>query len=269
MRRQSKASPHRPSPRLLLELLETRLVLSSPYSAPSLGPPPPPSDNVIWVNTEEDLQNAVANLQSCQTIVIQKGTYNLSKGLYVGLDHPVANVTLRGETDNFDDVVLRGAGMENSAVSMGISVWNAQNVMIADLSIGEVYYHPIELKGEVGADQIDVYHVHLFNAGEQFIKVDPPPSAFAFTNSKLDYSVLEYTNGPPTTDHGGGTGYTNGVDVLAGNNWTIANNLFQNFHVPDDEAYIWNPAILVWQHSANVTVDGNTFIDVDRAIAFG
>src|SRR5262249_2377531 len=150
-RRQPKVSSHRLSPRLNLEPLETRLVLSSPYSAPSLGAPPPPSANVLWVNTEAGLQNAVANLQSGQTIVIQKGTYNLSSTLYIGNGHQVSNVTIRGETDNFDDVKLVGKGMDNAnygAVPMGISVYNAQNVTIADLSIGEVYYHPIELKGD-------------------------------------------------------------------------------------------------------------------------
>jgi hypothetical protein len=273
MRRQPKASSHRSSPRLNLEPLETRLVLSSPYSAPSLGAPPPPSANVLWVNTEAGLQNAVANLQSGQTIVIQKGTYNLSRTLYLGNGHPVANVTIRGETDNFDDVKLVGKGMDNAnygAVPMGISVYNAQNVTLADLSIGEVYFHPIELKGDQGADRIDVYHVHLYNAGEQFLKADPNTAGFGVTNSTVEYSVLEYLNGPPTTDHGGGLGYTNGVDVHDGNGWVVRNNLFQNLHIPDSyNANLWNPAVLIWNHSANATVEGNTFINVDRAIAFG
>jgi hypothetical protein len=81
--------------------------------------------------------------------------------------------------------------------------------------------------------------------------------------------VLEYTNGPPVTDHGGGTGYTNGVDVHDGTGWLIADNLFQNFHTPDTDANLWNPAVLIWNHSSNATVEGNTFINTDRAIAFG
>jgi methionine-rich copper-binding protein CopC len=270
MRRHSKASPHRPSPRLQLEHLETRLVLSSPYSAPSLGAPPAPSANVIWVNTESALQNAVANVQSGQTIVIQKGTYNLTGSLYLGLNRQVQNVTIRGETDNFDDVVLRGPGMNNSAVPMGISIWNAQNVTVADLSIGEVYYSTVELKGEAGANNINLYHLHLFNSGEQFVKGTLNPNGNGVSNSSVKYSVLEYLNGPPTVDHGGGVGYTNGVDIHGGQNWVIANNLFKNFHTPDaDTANLWNPAILMWNHSTNTVVDGNTFINVDRAIALG
>ena len=121
--------------------------------APSLGPPPSPGPNVIWVSTQSALQSAFSNLQSGQTIVIEPGTYNLSSTLYIGLNSNITNVTVRGSTDNFNDVTLLGNGMDNSSygnVPMGISIWNAQNVTIADLSIGDVYDDPIEVKGDVG-----------------------------------------------------------------------------------------------------------------------
>jgi hypothetical protein len=257
---------------LCLEELEPRLVLSSPSSAPLLGTPPDPGPGVVWVNTETDLQNAVANLQSGETIVIQRGTYDLTSGLYIGYNHQVTDVTIRGETDNFDDVVLRGRGMDNAdfgSVGMGISIWNAQRVEIANLSVGDVYYHPIELKGEQGASAIDLYHDHFFNAGEQFVKSDPNPDGGGVDNSTVEYCVFEYLQNPPTTDHGGGIGYTNGVDVLDGSGWAIQNNLFQNFHTPDTADNLWNPVILIWHHSSDTTVEGNTFINTDRAIAFG
>src|SRR6185312_14793589 len=31
----------------------------------------------------------------------------------------------------------------------------------------------------------------------------------------------------------------------------------------------WDPAVLIWNHSSNVTTEANTFINVDRAIAYG
>jgi hypothetical protein len=240
--------------------------------APSLGPPPTPGPNVIWVNSQTALQNAVSNLQSGQTIVIRPGTYHLSSTLYIGLNGNITNVTIRGSTDKFNDVVLLGKGMDNASygdVAMGISVWHAQNVTIADLSVGNVYFHPIEVKGDAGASAVMIYHVRLFNAGEQFIKVDPPSSGIGARNSAVEYSLIEYTARPPTTDHGGGTGYTNGIDIHDGRNWLLAHNLIRNLHTPDSDANLWNPAILIWNHSSNVTVDGNTIINCDRAIAFG
>src|SRR5262249_52876433 len=128
---------------LRFEELEQRLLLKAPWDAPPLGPPPGPGPNVIWVNTENDLRNAFRNLQSGQTLVIERGVYNLSETLYLGDRGPVQNVLIRGATDDFDDVVLLGRGMENpnyGAAATGISIFNAQDVTIANLSIGEVYF---------------------------------------------------------------------------------------------------------------------------------
>jgi hypothetical protein len=119
--------------RLRLESLESRVTPAAPSSAPSLGAPPPPSGNVIWVNTVTQLQNAVQNLVSNQTIVVQPGTYQITAPLYVGLAHQVANVTIRGSTDNFNDVVIRGAGMDNNSVTYGFGFFNAQDVTVANL----------------------------------------------------------------------------------------------------------------------------------------
>ena len=83
--------------------------------APSLGPPPSPGPNVIWVSTQSALQSAFSNLQSGQTIVIEPGTYNLSSTLYIGHNSNITNVTVRGSTDNFNDVTLLGNGMDNAS----------------------------------------------------------------------------------------------------------------------------------------------------------
>jgi hypothetical protein len=64
-------------------------------------------------------------------------------------------------------------------------------------------------------------------------------------------------------------GYTNGLSVHTADNWVIRRNLFKNFHTPDSAAHLWNPAVLIWNHSTNTRTEGNTFINVDRAIAYG
>jgi Dockerin type I domain len=254
--------------RLRLERLESRVTPAMPAAAPSLGAPPPPSANVIWVNTVGQLQNAVQNLQSDQTIVVQPGTYQINVPLYVGLAHQVSNVMIRGSTDNFNDVVIRGAGMDNNAVTYGFGFFNAQDVTVANLSVGAVYFDAIDLKGDAGAARIHLYHDRLFDTGEQIIKSNPGPSGGA-NDCTVEYCLVEYTNGPSTIDHGGGTGYTNGISAHTVNGWQIRNNLFRNFHTPDSVANLWNPVVLMWNHSLNTVVEGNTFIDSDRAIALG
>ena len=199
------------------------------------------------------------------TILLANGTYNLTNTLYVS---NVNNVTIRGAS-GCDDVVLVGRGMDNANYgNVPHGVWsNARNTVIAHLTIRDVYTHPIIFNA--GAQSPRVYNVKLLNAGSQFIKANPNGPTDGVDNGVVEYSVLEYTAGPPVTDHGPGVGYTNGLSIHTADNWIIRGNLFKNFHTPDSSAYLWNPAVLVWNHSTNTLTERNTFINVDRAIAYG
>src|SRR5437870_7008351 len=88
-------------------------------------------------------------------------------------------------------------------------------------------------------------------------------------NGLVEYSVIEYTAGPPAADHGVGVGYTNGMSVHTADHRIIRGHLFKNFHTPDSAAYLWNPAVLMWNHSTNTLTERNTFINVDLAVAYG
>lgn len=101
------------------------------------------------------------------------------------------------------------------------------------------------------------------------IKASDSGNQPGINSSLVEYSVFEYTNGPTRIDHGGGTGYTNGVDVHGGNGWEIRGSRFENFHTPDDADQRWKPAILVWNGAFDTIVEGNVFIDVEHAIALG
>jgi len=220
------------------------------------------------VNTVSQLQNAVASLQSNRTIVVQPGNYQLTAPLVVANGTQVSNVLIRGATDNFDDVVIRGAGMDNTQVQFGFTIYNAQDLTVANLSIGAVYYHAIDLQGGQGADRIHLYHCRIFDAGEQLIKSNPAAVGGA-DDCTVEYCLIEYTNGPSTVDHGPGVGYTNGISAHRVSGWGIRHNLFRNFHTPDGSPYPWNPVVLMWNFSQNTVVESNTFVDSDRAIALG
>lgn len=255
---------------LRLESLETRELMKGPADAPSLGAPPSPSSSVIWVDTAPELEAAIQNLQSNQTIVIEPGTYQLARTLFVGKDSPVQNVLIRGSTDNFNDVVIRGLGMDgpfNASLAFGFSIYNAQDVTIANLSVGEVYYHAVDIQGGAGAERIHLYHCRFFNAGEQILKSNS--GGGGADDCSIEYSLIEFTNGPSQIDHGGGTGYTGGIHAHETDRWIIRHNLWRNFHNVDGLAHQWAPVVLMWNGSADTIVEGNTFIDCDRAVALG
>jgi len=226
----------------------------STTSPPAL---PAPTGTVVTVSTEPQLQSAIQRLASNTTIVIAPGTYKLSGPLYINGTY--ANVTLRGSTDNRDDVVLAGAGMTSPAIQYGIWVGgNVQGVTIANLTVRDVYYHPIIFNA--GTQAPHVYNVHLINAGEQFIKSNPDGNGGGVNNGIVEYSVLEYTS---TSNDA----YTNGIDVHTGAGWIIRNNLFRNIVAPPGQ--LAGPSVLVWNHSSDTLVEGNAFLNCARGISFG
>ena len=129
-------------------------------------------------------------------------------------------------------------------------------VTIANLTIRDIYYHPIILNAghavAAGAQR------HLINAGQQFVKSNPNPSGGGVDNGIVQYSVIEYET--TSRDY-----YTNGVDVHTGRNWTIRHNLFRNIRAPQGQ--LAGPAILMWNASSGTIAEGNTFINCQREIA--
>jgi hypothetical protein len=243
----------------LMPVVSTALCCAVPAAAaPAVPPSPLPiSGTVVQVNTVQQLQTAVASIASNTTILIAPGTYQLTSPLYV--NGTFTNVAIRGASGNRDDVVLVGRGMTvDGGVPFGI--WtggNVRGVTIANLTIRDVYSHPIILNG--GTQSPLIHNVRLVNAGQQFIKANPDGAGGA-DNGIVEYSVMEYVT--TSRDY-----YTNGVDVHTGDNWIIRHNLFRNIRAPQGQ--LAGPAILMWNGSTGSIVDGNTFIDCQREIALG
>jgi hypothetical protein len=231
-----------------------------PASAGPAIPParPPVTGTPVHVSTVQQLQNAVANLASNTTVLIAPGTYDLTSPLYV--NGTFTDVAIRGATGHRDDVVIAGKGMTvDGGVPFGI--WtggNVRNVLIAELTIRDVYSHPIILNA--GTQSPRIHNVRLVNAGQQFLKANPDGNGGGVDNGIVEYSQFEYT----TTSR---DDYTNGVDVHTGDNWIIRHNLFRNVRAPQGQ--LAGPAILMWNASSGTIVDGNTFVDCQREIAIG
>lgn len=227
-----------------------------PDEAPRL---PRPTGQVVRVSNVEQLYRAVATIESNTTIMLARGEYRLHRP--VALSRPVKNVAIRGATGQFSDIVLRGAGMNNEAVWHGIMAEKVDGLLIADLSIGEVGYHPITVKSQ--CRRLHVYHCRLFDAGEQFVKTNSGGNGRGSDFGIVEYSVIEYTRSGPAD------GYTNGVDVHGGDNWAIRHNLFRNIRTPRGAQYKNVPAVLMWNGAKDTVCEANTFLNCDRAIAFG
>jgi len=205
---------------------------------------------VVTVTTAAQLQNAIANLASNGTIIIEPGTYRVSDSLY--LPQNISNVTIKGSTGNRDDVVIQGGGM-NGSIRFGFWIGAVQNAVFQDLSVKGFANHALIFNQ--GAQAPQMINVHLIDAAQEFIKVNP----LGINNGVLKNSLIEYTTAAPTD-------YTNGLDVHNGSDWVVRNNTFKNFKTPGALA---GPAVLFWNASSNAVIEGNVFIDNQRDIQFG
>jgi hypothetical protein len=236
---------------------------ASPGQAPPL---PITGTRIVNVATEAQLQTAMGRLQSGDTILLADGVYRLTSALYINGRN---NVTIRG-TAGSTNVVLVGRGMDNSNyANVRFGIWsNSTNTTIAHLTIRDTWDN--EIIFNPGAQSPLVYCVQLLDAGSQFIKSNPADvtRGLGVNNGVVESCVFEYTGSPPG-DHGTGAGYFNGISAHAAQNWVIRGNLFKNLHNPDTAAYLWNAAVLFWNHSAGTVTEQNTFLNVDRAVAYG
>jgi len=234
------------------------LVLSATsFAAAQTAPPlPAPTGPMVSVASVAQLQDALATLTSGTTIVVQPGRYAITQDLWI---RNVSNVALRGATDNRDDVVIVGRGMATAGVGMVLHVWNAADVLIANLSLGEVYYHPLQLHGEANVTDVHIYNVRFFDGGEQLLKASTD-KVTGVVRGLIEYSLFEYTNMGPAD------GYTNGVDALLASDWVIRYNLFRNIR---SSGTMTGPAVLMWVGSKGTQTYGNTFINCERAINYG
>jgi len=264
---------------LQLDTEEAPIAIANATSLPSapkencLAAPPLPkisrsnaSNTVIDIISVEELHAAMIDLRPNTVLLLSPGRYDLKTTLAIEVD----NITIRGDSDRCDAVALVGKGMDNEKGKDLIDhgIWsNARNLKVQNLSIRDVYRHAITFDGK--AKSPELYNLALVDAGEQFVKVNPVDFGEGVDKGRLEYSVIRYSDGPAKTDHGSGTGYTNGIDIHAGEGWIIKDNLFLDIHAPDDADHLWNPAILAWNGASGTIVENNRFHNVDRAIAFG
>jgi hypothetical protein len=242
-----------------LLLFATSLFATAPAlaSAPNAPPLPAASGRIINVSTEPELQQAVRSLASNTTILIQPGTYRLTGTLHVS--GSLNNVTIRGATNSRDDVVLLGPGMTDASVPNGI--WTGggvTQVTIANLTVRDFYNHCVIMNA--GTESPRLYNLRLQNAGQQIVKSNPDGAGGGVDDGVVEYSIIEYST--TSRDY-----YTNGVDVLGGRRWIIRHNLFRNIRAPSGQ--LAGPGVLMWRGSADSTTEGNTFIDCQRAVAYG
>lgn len=249
-----------------------------PDDAPPLSPPDPGEFNIINVSTAQALADACWNLASNQAIVIAPGSYDLASVTFPnGVDGrltvgrfgapPISNIQIRGATGNPADINIYGAGMLDPIVPFGFQVFTATDVLIADLSIGNVYYHSVAIQGDQGAARVRLYHTRISDAGQQIVK--GIGGGNGVPDVTIEYSEIFYTVGAVIHPEGSppNSCYTNGIDALGARGWVIRDNLIRGIKCQNEA--LAGPAILMWGGSSDTLIERNTLLDSSRGIHLG
>jgi hypothetical protein len=216
-----------------------------------------PVGRVVEVRDVGALEAAVSDARDGDTVLVAAGRYRLRRALTVA----TRGLTLRGATGNPADVVLEGPGMTDQSVGVGVSV-NAAHVTIADLTIRDVAFHAIQVRGELGASHFTLHNARLVDAGQQLLKVSVSDQPMYADDGLVACSELGYTDHAPTS-------YTNGIDLIATRGWTIRDNRISRIRGPAAEGHAAGPAVLAWGGAENTVVERNVILDSYRSIALG
>jgi hypothetical protein len=234
----------------------------TPRPAPTscaCSPLPPPAGETVTASTITELVEALARANAGtgpKTILVADGTYTLSQLLHVtGPD-----VTVRGLSGDRDAVVLRGAGMDGGVTHVFLVA--ASRFTAADLTVGWVRHHAIQVQGEQDADDVHVHGVRFVDTGEQMLKVSYAAGVEIGSDRGLvECCLFEYSAGI------GPQYYIGGIDCHQGVDWIVRNNVFR--HIRSPEAALAEHAIHFWSESRGTLVEGNVIVDCDRGIGFG
>ena len=215
---------------------------------------PEPEGNLVRVSTTEALQEAVSSASTGDVILVADGSYEITDSLWI----QPRGVTLRGASGDRSAVVI-DAGPSSVGEAVVIS---ADDTTVADLTITNAPDHCIHVWGyyEGGVDRVRIYDVQLLDAGTQLLKVSTDFSGAMTRDGEVACSRFAYTTHAPSD-------YTNGIDVHAGERWTIRDNRLERIRGPGNGAA--GAAILVWSASVDTVVERNVIVDCYQGIAFG
>ncbi len=192
------------------------------------------------------------------TILLEDGIYELTDHLLY-INESMPNLTIRSKSGDRDAVIIKGQGMA------GIVGWifnvAADNFIAADMTIGWVANHPIQIHAEHDADFPLIQNIKFVNAREQMLKVSGSTSSDFSDSGVVQCCEFVFPDGVAFQY------YTGGIDAHHAKDWEVRYNVFRHIRSPDNS--LAEHAIHFWSNSENTLVENNLIINCDRGIGFG
>ena len=236
---------------------------------PKAPPLPEPKGEVIKVKTVAELYGAVRRVKNGGTVMIADGTYTMRGPLMVV---GKKNVTLRGESGD-----PWKARLDFHGSNKGIAFTRSTDCTLAYVMVENVRQNGIKINSNLQVHRIRIYNCVTHNVWQRHVKGVRAPMKDGKTQHVLDCRVeycLMYNDRPkrrgddPYEDSRShfGFNYVGGMDVMGAKGWVIRNNVFINIH---GKSWGARGAIFMWNDTTDCLIEGNIFINCDRAICLG
>ena len=217
---------------------------------------------IVTADRAGELAGLIRQVKPGTTILLEDGRYPLG-GETLFLARP--GVTLRSRSGRRNAVILDGEGYRTATL---VEI-RAPGVTVADLTLRQARHHLVHLAG--GADDATLHNLHLIDAGQQFVKVNPSHDGQWNDRGLLACSRLELTaEGRAWVERhpvGPLRCYTGGIDAHQARDWTVRDNEFEGIYCTNSG--LAEHAIHFWQGSRDTRVERNTIRDCARGIGFG
>ncbi len=155
-----------------------------------------PSDTVSTVAELQAALSAANSSNGQRNIILLPGTYVLNTNLLF-ISANMSDLTIRGSTGHAEDVIVKGQGWNDNSVTHIFNV-AADRFTLADMTIGHVYYHPVQIHsnndGVNDADDCLIQNVRFEDAKEQLLKVSGGEDLYS-DRGIVQCCVFEFTAG--------------------------------------------------------------------------
>ena len=219
----------------------------------------------IHVQNPQELQKALLEANSEDTILLEDGIYRLESPLWI---ENKENLTIKGASGDPEKVVLMGGGWDGGKPKDVMVIRGSGNISIAYLTITEARTYGIKIEGVEGLRNpwdINISHCRLIDIGVRAIKGTATQDRKHMERGSVRHCYFENTR-VPDPDWLFNGDYVSAIDMMYLDHWTFADNFFRNIKGANGGG---RGAIFIWNQSRNVVVERNLFMGCDRSIAFG
>lgn len=216
-----------------------------------------PTADAVTVSSLSALQTAIDGAPAGgRVITLAAGTYNQTTPINITGKN---NITIRGAGSNYTATVVKGLGINDSALDINFKVNDSDYVTFKNMTIQDSYYHAIQVN--LGSKYFHADGLKTWDNGEGGFK-----TTFDLNSGKgyTDYGIIENSLIGYTTS--GMRSVVEGVDLIASKGWIVRGNRVENAKTSNNGG---GYGIFAKGNSIDTIFENNVIVGSFVAMSFG